>query len=571
MPVTNRHRFLILSFLVIAACANPTREQPDAGRPVDANASRDAGAPDVEAPDAETEPDDSGTRDAAITDAGTSPGVDSGVPDSGCAVPARAGSLSGFTGPPPILYYTFDDDHREGANLLNTVGLDNDATANASVGIGIEGPVGQAVAFDGAEALVSSDPPKSNRFTATMWLRPRAWPTDERRVIFNVGNGPSAWQGWGVTLRTTGQVIGFVEGGGSIANEHVAPTIDCVPPGQWTHIAVTMDGTVLRLYENGVLQTETSVNLSTINFGTVGLVLGYHSFFQNAYYDGDVDELAAWDVALPEEDIAEVYFAGRDGLHFTCPSRCGAIPAPVASVPSNGLVGWFRADRGVGRGPGGDVCVWCDLSPQEHDLAQSVPANQPDGVVTGSAGLPAVSFSSTGQHVSLLGTLSMTSTAGRTFVAVYRPHTIDERTVIVRMGRRGTLGTYLMIEANTFNTRGQRFGTYVTNNAYDADTTTSTDSPSLHVMRLASMTVGAPVLDELAYWINGVSQTLLRTPGGLGNGNVEVFLADETSIGSFGGGALGGADISEVLVFDRPLDEGERTQLETYLTVRYGL
>ena len=512
--------------------------------------------------------------DAAIVDAGDDV-PDSGQPDSGvigsCSVPSRPGAPSGFSGPAPVVYYTFDDDHREAGAVLNAIGPDLDATPNADVGLGIDGPVGQAASFDGARALMTSEPPKSDTFSVALWVRPRVWPDDERRVIINLGNGPSAWQGWGVTIRPSGVVRGFVEGGGSVANEHVAPTESCVPPGLWVHIAMTMDGENLRLYANGVFQSATPVNLPTVDFGSVGLVLGYHSFFQNAYYDGDVDEVALWDQALSEEEVAEVYFAGRDGVHFVCPTRCGDVAAPGESIPASGLVGWYRADRGVGQGPLGAICAWCDLSSADHDLTQPDVAGRPDGRGLGIEGAPTLRFEGT-TRLFRPGTLSIESTAGRTFAAVYRPYTLDQRTVIFRMGRNGTPGTYLMIESNTFQTVGQRFGVYVTNNAYDSGTATSTLAPSVHVMRLSTMQVGIPVLDALGHWVDGVQQTLVRTPGGLGNRNIEVFDATETSVGWFGSNIAvpGGADISEVLVYDRPLDDVERQELEAYLLSRYA-
>ncbi|MEO1229718.1 MAG: LamG domain-containing protein [Myxococcota bacterium] len=229
-----RYRWIFFLSVILLHCADPPPRDPEVGT------------------DAETSDAEEGRPDAVVEDVGPAPdaeAVDSGVTVE-CAVPARMGSPAGFAGPQPVLYYTFDDDHRSTRTILNVVGPDLDAAANARVGLGSDGQVGEAAAFDGAQALLTSDPPTSDAFSVALWVRARDWPTDQRRVILNLGNGPAAWQGWGVTLRPSGKVRAFVEGGGGMVNEHVASTQGCIPPGVWVHIAATMDGEHLRLYES---------------------------------------------------------------------------------------------------------------------------------------------------------------------------------------------------------------------------------------------------------------------------------------------------------------------------------
>ncbi len=543
------------------------------GGVVDAGA-RDGGERDggfIDAGARDGGPRDGGPRDGGPRDGGPRDGGprDGGPIDSGCVTPALVGTASGYTGPAPVAYYTFDAIHRAGNDVIDVVGTPYDATPNAAAlaALGGAGAVGEAAAFDGATALINADPPKTNTFSGAMWVRPTAWPTGQRTVIMNLGNGPGAWQGWGFSMRTNGQIVGFVEGGGSIANEHVAPTASCVEPGAWVHVAVTFDGSALRLYENGVLQSTTPTNLSTVAFGSVGLVLGYHSYFQNAYFDGDVDELAIWDVPLDAADIAEIYFAGRDGTYFVCPELCGD-PAPAAgsNVPTNGLVAWYRSDVGPQTDAAGLMCSWCDQSAARQDLFQSDATRRPT-TTTGVTNAPTVRFDLNDVFFES-GDMTIPATAGRTYVIVFRNHALAPRVSPVRQGRFGTPGTYLQIEANTFMTSGQRYGVYVTNNSYDSTTVTTTAAPHLHVMEMNSMTVGLQILSEVSYWIDGTLQSLTRNPGGLGNNTIQSFAADFFSVGASG---TGGVDIHEVLIYDRPLTIAERAAIQAELTTRHGL
>jgi hypothetical protein len=271
---------------------------------------------------------------------------------------------------------------------------------------------------------------------------------------------------------------------------------------------------------------------------------------------GDSGEVDA-EVDAGAADAGEV-----DAGPLVCPTTC-QITTPKETIPTIGLALWLRADRGVNVGPSEAVCLWCDLSGSGHDmLAFGVPIRLPSAA----GGQPAVQ-SGAGAYVGRGDLLNIPTTAGRTFVAVSRLRTLSARTQPIGQGQGGTPGTYVQIDANTFSTPGARFGVYVTNNAYSANTLTSTQA-TLHVMRLDSLQAGVPVLSELEYFVNGSAQLLTRTNGGLGNTNIESFAnANYTAVGT----SASLHEISEVLVYDRALTEPERAQLEAYLSARYGL
>jgi hypothetical protein len=134
--------------------------------------------------------------------------------------------------------------------------------------------------------------------------------------LINLGNGPSAWQGWISGIRSTGQFRFTVEGGGGLVQELYADTTDCVPVGAWTHIVGVYTGTVSRLYRDGVLEEETPIPYSSINFGSVGLVVGRHSYFNNRYYPGLVDELAVWDQVLTDRQVVQLFSQGKMGARI---------------------------------------------------------------------------------------------------------------------------------------------------------------------------------------------------------------------------------------------------------------
>ena len=89
----------------------------------------------------------------------------------------------------------------------------------------------------------------------------------------------------------------------------------------------------------------------------------------------------------------------------------------------------------------------------------------------------------------------------------------------------------------------------------------------MHIYTIPTMTVGTPVLPAIDYRVNGVTQTLTRNPGGLGNGNFEDFSgANYTSVAT-GAEAI----VAEVIIYDRALPVGERAAVEQALRNRYTI
>ncbi len=250
----------------------------------------------------------------------------------------------------------------------------------------------------------------------------------------------------------------------------------------------------------------------------------------------------------------------------TGPQPCSMVcqaTAPGNNLPQQGLVLWLRSDRGVNLGPNQEACVWCDLS----SAGNNMPAvGQPTWSASGAGGHP-VLHTGRGHRFERMDSLSITSTAGRTFIAVARLVTLGGRTAFVSQGQVGTPGTYIQIDANTWRTIPQRFGVYVTNNAYNSAVSTSTRA-TIHTMRMGTMQPGLPVLNHLEYFVDGSAAAISRTSGGLGNTLIEGMSINASSVGR---GHTNTVEMSEVLIYNRPISEMERGQIENYLRSRYGL
>jgi hypothetical protein len=241
------------------------------------------------------------------------------------------------------------------------------------------------------------------------------------------------------------------------------------------------------------------------------------------------------------------------------------LDAAAAGFPTSGLVLWLRGDRGVHKTAANAVCAWVDQS--GHGTIFTPYGGRPSWSATGIAGLPALRPTTAGEGLSTGGALGIAPTSARTIIAVVQLVSATQRFNAVYQGQASTAGTYLGLDTNTFNTAGSREGVYMMNNAYDSALATTTAAPRVHVYTIQTMTVGTPILGNIDYRVNGATQTLTRTSGGLGNGNFESFsTANYTSV-------LSGRDgyVAEVLFYDRALSGSEATVVEAALKTRYGI
>lgn len=245
------------------------------------------------------------------------------------------------------------------------------------------------------------------------------------------------------------------------------------------------------------------------------------------------------------------------------PAPYTQLSASSAGIPSEGQVLWLRADVGVGTEADQKVCVWEDQSGNTHHLEQPTSASRPVADATLGA-QDAIDF---GTALSLFrdDVLGIESTSGRTFIVVAQAESLTERAHFVSQGRPGDVGLFMGIDINSFNTSGQKFGAYLTNNSYDADLATDL-APHVHEVVADSLTVGASVLDNFHYFVDGQAVPLTRNPGGLGNTTIEDFTrANQTFVGK------GDVQVAELIIYDHALTAQERASIVSYLSTRYGL
>ena len=137
------------------------------------------------------------------------------------------------------------------------------------------------------------------------------------------GAGVMVWRGSGKVMQiqlntidaTTANVTSAVwDAGGDLVFTSTSSTV--LTEGEWTHVAATWDGTTLKVYRNATevgSNTNAAVGAFTTASGT--FQMGKRETSGAYDLDGQVAFAGIWDIALTEDELAELYNNG-DGASY---------------------------------------------------------------------------------------------------------------------------------------------------------------------------------------------------------------------------------------------------------------
>src|SRR3954468_6694208 len=246
--------------------------------------------------------------------------VISQVPTGGSSAAAGSAvalsvSLGPATPPPPaagpVLALSFNE--ASGTTAVDGSGNNNNGVIAAATRVTGQTGFGGALQFNGSSSLVnvahSASLALSSGMTLEAWVNPSA----------NAGTGPN--DGWrtvimkeraGVGLSyglysndgdsNPSRPAGYIRNNGTDVEATAGPA---VPLGVWTHLAVTYDGTTMRLYVNGVLRNSVTAS-GGINASTAPLRIGGNTVFSvpgTEYFAGLIDEVRIYNRALSAAEI----------------------------------------------------------------------------------------------------------------------------------------------------------------------------------------------------------------------------------------------------------------------------
>lgn len=203
---------------------------------------------------------------------------------------------------------------------------------------------GTALNFTAQGQMVSFPPigpAGGNALTLEAWIKPSLITQIPLAQILGQGN-PNA-RDWMIAVENFGATLAFGLNAGGGYEELTAPLMGGeLSGGSWHHVAATYDGTIKKLYLDGVLRA-TAPKTGAVVFSTIAGAIGAAIDGSNAY-QGLVDEVRVWNVARTAPQIAQVMtqmLAGSEtGLaaYWRFDDGSGSVAGDASLANSPGLL-----------------------------------------------------------------------------------------------------------------------------------------------------------------------------------------------------------------------------------------
>ena len=206
----------------------------------------------------------------------------------------------------------------------DTIGY-SDGVNTTAAPASITGIVGKAVNFFNHEKIDitadnSFDWKSDESFSIEFWMRTSNVPVANRVIIGRVDASSSL--GWWVGITPNGKAAFQLNSSGG-TGAAIGDKGLSINDGTWHLIVATRNGSnnMNYLYVDSSKIDSTSQSYLTGFDGTTPITLGYLNVSPFYYYDGSLDEVALYSVALSKSDIQTHYKKGMKGLGY-----CEAFP-----------------------------------------------------------------------------------------------------------------------------------------------------------------------------------------------------------------------------------------------------
>ena len=196
----------------------------------------------------------------------------------------------------------------------------------------VDGKLGKALSFNGANHVEVADSESldiADAVTIVAWVYRRTSQTGWRVLVSREkGTGLEEHYFLGLSGSAARWFVHTQES--EYSDTEIGPT---VPNGEWIHMAGTYDGSDVILYINGQKEFTTShsgVFTDDVNPVVMGAGTNNSGVSFVEHFDGIIDEVAIFDVALSESDIKAIMSQGLDSVRAV--SASGKLATTWAGI-----------------------------------------------------------------------------------------------------------------------------------------------------------------------------------------------------------------------------------------------
>ncbi len=236
----------------------------------------------------------------------------------------------------------------------NANGNANDATAynNHAIVQGAQltndrfGKANHAYSFNGInQSLVAANSPQLNSpfTTISFWINVAAFPASGEVYILSNGGWQERWK---ISMPSHGKPVFTTHSNGACCSDLDAGTPLTI--GSWTHMAMVHDGTKDIIYVNGVRVNEKNA-AGSLDQTTKPLGIGYDPIDNNYFFNGSLDEVQVYKVALNDSEIAALYAAQNQAPPNTdLEAPCAPLNLTANVLFTTVVLSWLPATDNIG-------------------------------------------------------------------------------------------------------------------------------------------------------------------------------------------------------------------------------
>ncbi len=169
------------------------------------------------------------------------------------------------------------------------------------------GRANKAYRFDGLDDGITAGNSvqlNSDYTTVGFWINVNELPAQGEAYLLSFGGWQERWK---ISLPTHGKMVWTTNNTSGISDMDAGDGNE-LQPGVWTYVAMVHDGAKDKIFIDGLLVAEKDVT-GAMNSTTHPLGMGFNIIDGGSYFNGSLDDVQIYNIALTDQEIADLYAA----------------------------------------------------------------------------------------------------------------------------------------------------------------------------------------------------------------------------------------------------------------------
>jgi hypothetical protein len=237
------------------------------------------------------------------------------------------------------------------ATMLDSTANNNDVSSSTGTPTyGATGKISSAVTFDatGTDGLLVADSASldiTGPITLSAWVAPTTIAAYDRIVTKSFTTDVDPWTMYGLIFNDVNNLRLEISENIAGTQQSISGIVNISTTG-WTYASSTWDGTSLRVYVNGILDSELVGTAVTLGTNNMDLAIG-RSSFDNNYFTGTIDEVIVSNTSRSANWINQSYqlVQNQADLITTGPSEIYSLVSAKGVMPMNSGVPFYTTSQ----------------------------------------------------------------------------------------------------------------------------------------------------------------------------------------------------------------------------------